>query len=61
MKDGKVHLRILLDSSSVEVFTQDGSTVISDIFFPQWGNTGAAAFSAGGTASFRLSSTRMQP
>ncbi|MEW1822545.1 glycoside hydrolase family 32 protein [Arthrobacter sp. NPDC080031] len=61
MKDGKVRLRILLDSSSVEVFTQDGSTVISDIFFPQWGNTGAAAFSAGGTASFRLSSTRMRP
>lgn len=57
-KDGKVHLRVLLDSSSVEVFTQDGSVVISDIFFPQWGNTGAAAFSAGGTASFKLSSTR---
>lgn len=61
MKDGKVHLRILLDSSSVEVFSQDGSAVISDIFFPEWGNTGAAAFSTGGTTSFKLSSTRKQP
>ncbi|MCX2749777.1 glycoside hydrolase family 32 protein [Arthrobacter sp. MI7-26] len=61
MKNGKVRLRILLDSSSVEVFTQDGSVVISDIFFPQWGNTGAAAFSSGGTAGFVLTSTRIQP
>jgi levanbiose-producing levanase len=61
MKDGKVHLRILLDSSSVEVFANDGSAVISDIFFPQWVNTSAAAFSTGGTAGFTLISTRKQP
>lgn len=58
MKDGRIHLRILLDSSSVEVFADDGSAVISDIFFPQWGNTGASAFSAGGTAGFTLTTTR---
>ncbi|MEZ2391274.1 glycoside hydrolase family 32 protein [bacterium RCC_150] len=54
--DGKVRLRILLDSSSVEVFAQDGSAVISDIFFPAWGDTAASAFSSGGTAGFTLSS-----
>ena len=44
----KVHLTILLDSSSVEVFAGAGEAVVSDTFFPDWGNTGTSAFSVEG-------------
>ncbi|WP_159697719.1 glycoside hydrolase family 32 protein [Arthrobacter sp. 18067] len=52
--DGKVKLTILLDSSSVEVFVQDGAAVISDTFFPDWDNTGASAFSMNGDTDFTV-------
>ncbi|MDR6685951.1 levanbiose-producing levanase [Arthrobacter sp. 1088] len=54
--DSKVHLRILLDSSSVEVFAQDGAAVISDIFFPDWDNTGTSVFSMDGDTDFTIQS-----
>ncbi|YCH09775.1 glycoside hydrolase family 32 protein [Arthrobacter sp. alpha11c] len=54
--DGKVRLRILLDSSSVEVFAQDGAAVISDIFFPDWDNTGCSVFSMDGNTDFTVQS-----
>ncbi|BCW05195.1 glycoside hydrolase family 32 protein [Arthrobacter sp. NtRootA1] len=54
--DGKVHLRILLDSSSVEVFAQDGAAVISDTFFPDWDNTGSSVFSMDGNTDFTVQS-----
>ena len=54
--DGKVHLRILLDSSSVEVFAQDGAAVISDTFFPDWDNTGSSVFSMAGNTDFTVQS-----
>ena len=54
--DGTVHLRILLDSSSVEVFAQDGAAVISDIFFPDWDNTGSSVFSMDGNTDFTVQS-----
>ncbi|MEV7660296.1 glycoside hydrolase family 32 protein [Paenarthrobacter sp. NPDC089316] len=54
--DAKVHLTILLDSSSVEVFARDGVAVISDTFFPDWDATGASAFSIDGDADFSLHS-----
>lgn len=54
--DSKVHLRILLDSSSVEVFAQDGAAVISDIFFPDWDNTGSSVFSMDGNTDFTVQS-----
>lgn len=55
-RDGKVHLHILLDSSSVEVFAQDGAAVISDIFFPDWDNTGSSVFSMDGDTDFTVQS-----
>ena len=54
--DGTVRLRILLDSSSVEVFAQDGAAVISDIFFPDWDNTGSSVFSMDGNTDFTVQS-----
>ncbi|MEV7606390.1 glycoside hydrolase family 32 protein [Paenarthrobacter sp. NPDC089322] len=54
--DQKVHLRILLDSSSVEVFAQDGSAVISDTFFPEWDTTGSSVFSTDGDTDFVVTS-----
>ena len=54
--DGKLRLRILLDSSSVEVFAQDGAAVISDTFFPDWDNTGSSIFSMDGNTEFTVQS-----
>ena len=54
--DGKLRLRILLESSSVEVFAQDGAAVISDIFFPDWDNTGSSVFSMDGNTDFTVQS-----
>lgn len=33
--DGKVTLRLLLDAASIEIFANDGESVISDLLFPQ--------------------------
>lgn len=52
--DGKLKLRILLDSSSVEVFAPDHGMVITDVFLPQWADTDAWVFSEGGNAGFAL-------
>jgi levanbiose-producing levanase len=54
--DSRVRLQILLDSSSVEVFAQDGAAVISDIFFPEWDNTGSSVFSIDGGTDFTVQS-----
>ncbi|OFI38924.1 levanase [Arthrobacter sp. SW1] len=59
LRDGTLRLRILLDSSSVEVFTPDGTVAITDTFFPDWEDTGTLAFSEGGTADFRVTSTAL--
>ena len=52
--DGKLKLRILLDSSSVEVFAPESGTVITDLFLPKWADTDASVFSEGGNARFTL-------
>jgi fructan beta-fructosidase len=54
--NSKVHFTILLDSSSVEVFTAGGSAVLSDTFFPDWDNTGSSAFSVDGDTDFLVTS-----
>ncbi|MCP1413136.1 glycoside hydrolase family 32 protein [Paenarthrobacter sp. A20] len=50
----KVHLTILLDSSSVEVFAGDGAAVVSDTFFPDWDDTGSSGFSLDGDTDFTV-------
>jgi fructan beta-fructosidase len=52
--DGKLKLRILLDSSSVEVFAPGNGMVITDLFLPEWADTDASVFSNGGNTGFTL-------
>ena len=47
---GQVTLRVLVDWSSVEVFGQDGSVVITDQIFPGAGSDGLEAFATDGSA-----------
>jgi levanase len=49
-RHGRVRFRVLVDSSSVEVFTSDGRRVITDQIFPKDSSRGIAVFSTGGTA-----------
>ncbi|MNI66290.1 Levanbiose-producing levanase [compost metagenome] len=48
----KVHLKILVDRTSVEVFIDDGSVVYSNAVFPELDDQGITLFSDGGTAVF---------
>jgi levanase len=49
-RNGKVHLRILVDWSSVEVFAGAGQSVITDQIFPDPASEGVQLFAEGGTA-----------
>ncbi|MNP25096.1 Levanbiose-producing levanase [compost metagenome] len=48
----KVHLKILVDKTSIEVFVDDGSLVLSNIIFPKWNDRGITLYAEGGTAVF---------
>ena len=50
---GTITLRIYVDRSSVEVFTQDGLRSITDQVFPDAGATDVALFADGGTAHLK--------
>ncbi|GAA3618960.1 GH32 C-terminal domain-containing protein [Microlunatus ginsengisoli] len=47
---GELGLTIAVDSSSVEVFSADGTVSISDLVYPDPTSTGVALFADGGTA-----------
>jgi sucrose-6-phosphate hydrolase SacC (GH32 family) len=47
--EGKLELHIFLDVASIEVFAQDGKTVMTDIFFPGLPFSQFRLFSRGGT------------
>jgi len=49
-ENGRVKLHVFVDSSSVEVFGGDGSTVITDRLFPSPKSSGVALYSRGGAA-----------
>jgi sucrose-6-phosphate hydrolase SacC (GH32 family) len=51
--DGVVHLKVLVDWSSVEVFGLDGQVLLTDQIFPDPSSIGIAAFATGGTATLR--------
>jgi levanase len=51
--DGTVTLRVYLDRSSVEVFTQGGQRTITDQVFPAEGADQVALFADGGTAQLK--------
>ena len=48
-----VHLKILVDKTSIEVFMDDGSIVYSNEIFPELNDKGITLFSKGGTAIFK--------
>lgn len=48
---GRISLRILVDSSSVEVFSGDGTRVLTEQIFPDTSSSGVSAFATGGTAT----------
>jgi levanase len=48
---GRIHLRILVDWSSVEVFADHGQRVITDQIFPSATSDGVELFADGGTAT----------
>lgn len=47
-----VHLKILVDKTSIEVFIDDGTIVYSNLIFPKLDDKGITLFSEGGTAIF---------
>jgi fructan beta-fructosidase len=49
-KDGKIRIHILVDRSSVEVFGNDGETVVTDQIFPRLSSERRSLFSKGGEA-----------
>lgn len=53
VRDGVVRLQVVVDSTSVEVFGDDGAVVLSDQVFPGQGSEGLALFAEGGSARLR--------
>ena len=58
-RNDKVRLRILVDWSSVEVFTREGHRVITDQLFPSATSDGIKLFADGGSAT--LDSLKIRP
>lgn len=50
LSGNELTLQILVDSSSVEVFSADGTVSISDLIYPDPSSTGVRLFAEGGTA-----------
>jgi fructan beta-fructosidase len=48
LEDDTIHLRIFIDSCSLEVFGNHGRTVITDLIFPEPNATGLELFASGG-------------
>ncbi len=48
----KVHLKILVDKNSIEVFVDDGTVAYSSLIFPNKDDQGISLFSEGGQAVF---------
>ena len=47
---GQVHLRIVVDAHSVEVFAADGTPVITETVYPKQGSANVSLYAEGGTA-----------
>ncbi|KAF5574640.1 inulinase [Fusarium pseudoanthophilum] len=55
---GTVHVRVLVDTCSVEVFGGLGEVVISDLIFPSEGSDGVALFTSGGSVVVKSAEVR---
>jgi levanbiose-producing levanase len=52
LENGKLRLTVLVDRNSVEVFTGDGRTVITDLIFPAPDDNRVSVFADNGEATF---------
>jgi len=52
--DGQLKLRILVDRSSVEVFTSDGRVAITDLIYPDLSSDCIVAYAVGGTVDAKV-------
>ncbi|WP_234414459.1 glycoside hydrolase family 32 protein [Paenibacillus sp. CAA11] len=48
----KVHLKVLVDKTSIEVFVDDGYVVLSNVIYPEWNDLGITLYTEGGSATF---------
>jgi sucrose-6-phosphate hydrolase SacC (GH32 family) len=53
LENGVVHLRVLVDASSVEVYADGGLVTLTDQIFPDPSSTGVQLFATSGTADLR--------
>lgn len=53
LQDGTLRLRILIDSSSVEVYGDQGEVALTDLVFPDASSSGVSLFADGGTATLQ--------
>ena len=51
LKDGKIKLHVFVDWSSIEIFVNDGETVITNRIFPDTDSRGISLYAEGGDAS----------
>ncbi|WP_246119489.1 glycoside hydrolase family 32 protein [Cellulomonas massiliensis] len=56
--DGVVHLRVLVDASTVEAFVDDGALVATSLVYPPEGANGIAVSAVGGAATVRSLTVR---
>jgi sucrose-6-phosphate hydrolase SacC (GH32 family) len=62
LKDGVLHLRLLVDRTSIETFANDGEVALSGCFLPPANNKTLEAFSEGGSVRVRtLRVTELKP
>ncbi|WP_050810599.1 glycoside hydrolase family 32 protein [Burkholderia ambifaria] len=52
LENGKLHLTVLVDRNSVEVFAGEGHAVITDLIFPAPGDNRVSVFADNGDATF---------
>ena len=53
VEEGKIRMRIFVDSCSLEVFANEGITVMSDLFFPHSENARLEFYAVGGAVHLR--------
>jgi fructan beta-fructosidase len=51
LSDGRIRMRVYVDRSSVEVFSDDGTRTLTDVIYPDAASTGISAFAEGGDAT----------
>ena len=57
--DGKVRLHLLLDTGSIEVFANDGETVLTDLIFPESADLNLRLFATGNSDQIRVKSLQI--